>query len=250
MIVRDVLEPVADGFDAHQSVAPDLREADHATGHPRVTRELRFRCRCHPCLHVASPRAGSLGREPSRTQPRHPYARPMGIVDDLLAHPGLYLGIDAVAGTDLRGAARMVVTGLPGRSGVTLDYEVLNPAVPERIRGHVEHTLLARTHDGGAVMVIGHPHADSIAILRETDPGTFELGAEGSPFPMRVLAVDARPRAPPTFLVVRATRRRGGRARRLDADASALNESGRAQLGGAAWRSARKSDGAVPPQSQ
>ncbi len=111
----------------------------------------------------------------------------MGIVDELLANPGLYLGIDEVAGTELRGAARMVVTPLPGRSGVTLDYEVLNPAVPERLRGHVEHTLVARTHDGGAVMVIGHPHADSVAILRETDPGTFELGDEPSPFPMKVV---------------------------------------------------------------
>jgi hypothetical protein len=111
----------------------------------------------------------------------------MGIVDELLANPGLYLGIDEVAGTELRGAARMVVTPLPGRSGVTLDYEVLNPAMPERLRGHVEHTLVARTHDGGAVMVIGHPHADSVAVLHETDPGTFELGDEPSPFPMKVV---------------------------------------------------------------
>src|SRR5258706_7058608 len=110
----------------------------------------------------------------------------MTIVDDLLAHPGLYLGIDSVAGSDLRGAARIDVAPLPGGSGVTLDYEVLNPAHPDRIRGHVEHTMVARTHDGGTVMVIGHPHADSVAILREAAPGTFELGAEGSPFPMKV----------------------------------------------------------------
>jgi hypothetical protein len=111
----------------------------------------------------------------------------MSIVDDLLAHPGLYIGIDSLSGTELRGAARMVVTRLPGGAGVTFDYEVLNPSTPDRIRGHVEHTVLARTHDGGAVMVIGHPHADTVAILRETEPGTFELGSEGSPFPMRVI---------------------------------------------------------------
>jgi hypothetical protein len=110
----------------------------------------------------------------------------MAIVDELLAHPGLYIGIDTVSNSDLRGAARIVVTPLPGGAGVTLDYEIFNPATPERIRGHVEHTVLARTHDGGAVMVIGHAHAQSIAILREAAPGTFELGAEGSPFPMRV----------------------------------------------------------------
>jgi hypothetical protein len=110
----------------------------------------------------------------------------MTIVDDLLAHPGLYIGIDSVAESDLRGAARMVVTPLPGGAGVTLDYEIFNPATPQRIRGHVEHTMLARTHDGGVVMVIGHPHAQSVAILRETEPGIFKLGAESSPFPMKV----------------------------------------------------------------
>ena len=110
----------------------------------------------------------------------------MTIVDDLLAHPGLYIGIDTVAGSDLRGAARIVVTPLPGGAGVTLDYEIFNPATPQRIRGHVEHTMLARMHDGGLVMVIGHPHAQSVAILWEAEPGTFELGAESSPFPMKV----------------------------------------------------------------
>src|SRR2546423_14562083 len=113
----------------------------------------------------------------------------MTIVDDLLANPGLYIGIDTVANSDLRGAARIVVTPLPGGSGVNLDYEVLNAAVADGrpIRGHVEHTMLARTHDGGAGMVIGHAHANSVAILPETQPGTFELGTEGSPFPMKVM---------------------------------------------------------------
>jgi hypothetical protein len=110
----------------------------------------------------------------------------VSIVDDLIAQPGLYLGIDAVAGSDLRGAARIVVTPLPGGAGVTLDYDILNPAQPDRIRGHVEHSIVARTHGGGAVMVIGHVHADSVAILRETEPGVFELGDEPSPFPMKV----------------------------------------------------------------
>lgn len=110
----------------------------------------------------------------------------MTIVDDLLEAPGLYVGIDNSAGSDLQGAARIVVTPLPGPAGVTLDYEVLNPTMPDRVRGHIEHTMLARTHDGGTVMVIGHEHAPSVAILRETKPGVFELGAEGSPFPMKV----------------------------------------------------------------
>lgn len=115
------------------------------------------------------------------------YRSVMTIVDDLLANPGTYVGLDTVPGADSRGAARIVVSPLPGASGVTLDYEVFNPTTPERVRGHVEHTILARTHGGGAVMVIGHNHADSVAILRETEPGTFELGSEPSPFPMKVV---------------------------------------------------------------
>jgi hypothetical protein len=110
----------------------------------------------------------------------------MGIVDDLLANPGMYYGTTHDATSDRREAARMAVTPLPGGAGVVLEYEVLN-ANPERVRGHAEHTLLARTNDGGTVMVIGHIHAPSAAILREAEPGTFELGPEGSPFPMKVV---------------------------------------------------------------
>ena len=36
-------------------------------------------------------------------------------------------------------------------------------------------------------MVIGHPHADSVAVLRETEPGVFEPGDEPGAFPMRVV---------------------------------------------------------------
>lgn len=110
----------------------------------------------------------------------------MGIVEDLLAHPGIYLGIDRDAGSRGSSAARIAVTPLPGRAGVTLDYETFNPNNPERIRGHAEHAVLAHTHDGGALLVTGHLHADSVAILRESEPGVFELGAEGSPFPVRI----------------------------------------------------------------
>jgi hypothetical protein len=75
---------------------------------------------------------------------------------------------------------------LPGRSGVTLDYETFNIGTASRIRGHHEHAVLARAHEGPAILVTGHQHAPSVAVLRETDPGVFELGAEGSPFPMKI----------------------------------------------------------------
>jgi hypothetical protein len=111
----------------------------------------------------------------------------MAIVDDLLANPGLYVGSDELAGSDHTGVARIVVTPLPGRSGVTLDYEVVNTAAPQNGRSHVEHTMIARTHEGSTIMVIGHPHADSVAVLRETEPGVFEPGDEPAAFPMKVV---------------------------------------------------------------
>jgi len=110
----------------------------------------------------------------------------MGIVDDLLQHPGLYLGIDRDTEHAGEAAARILVTLLPGRAGVALDYETFNAANPDRVRGHYEHALLARAHVGPAILVTAHSHADTVAVLRETDPGVFELGDEGSPFPMKI----------------------------------------------------------------
>jgi hypothetical protein len=72
----------------------------------------------------------------------------MTIVDDLLANPGLYIGLDQLTGGDHTGVARVVVTPLPGRSGVTFDYDVVNVATPASGRSHVEHTMIARTHWG------------------------------------------------------------------------------------------------------
>lgn len=136
-------------------------------------------------------RLGSWGHGPGLPDTRAgvdaaDYGVAVAVVDDLLSNPGLYLGIDTVVGTDHRGAARIVVTPLPGGSGVTLDYEVLNPAMPEGVRGHLEHTVVARTDDGSTLMLIGHTHAETLTVLRETTPGTFEVGPEGSPYPMKV----------------------------------------------------------------
>ena len=111
----------------------------------------------------------------------------MGIVDDLLANPGLYVGRDTVAGTDLVGAARILVSTLPGGAGVSLDYEVLNGLSPGPVLGHVEHTLVGAVDDGRTVMVIAHTHGAAITILDETEPGVFEPGIAPVPFPMKVV---------------------------------------------------------------
>jgi hypothetical protein len=113
--------------------------------------------------------------------------RSVGIVDDLLAHPGLYVGVDRVSNADRIGAARILVTPLPGRAGVTLDYEIFNPSTPERLHGHIEHTMIGRSHEGPNLMVISDMHAASLAILRETGPGVFELCGEPAAYPMKVV---------------------------------------------------------------
>ena len=110
----------------------------------------------------------------------------MGIVDDLLKHPGLYLGIVHDLGDGGEAAARILVTPLPGSAGVALDYETFNYANRDRIRGHHEHAILARAHAGPTMLITAHMHAVSAALLRESEPGVFELGPEGSPFPMKI----------------------------------------------------------------
>ncbi len=111
----------------------------------------------------------------------------MGIVDDLLASPGLYVGTDTVVGTDLVGAARIAVAPLPGRAGVSLDYEVLNGLAPGPVLGHVEHTVVGTADDGTTIMVIAHTHGEGITILRETEPGVFVPGDVPPPYPMKVV---------------------------------------------------------------
>ena len=111
----------------------------------------------------------------------------VGIVDDLLAHPGLYIGKDTVVGTDRAGTARILVTSLPGGAAVSLDYEVLNPEAQGPVVAHLEHTIIGKADDGTAVMVVAHTHGDGIAILRETEPGVFEPGDIPAPYPLKVV---------------------------------------------------------------
>ena len=138
----------------------------------------------------------------------------MGIVDDLLEHPGLYVGRDAVVGSDQVRTARIVVTKLPGGAGVSLDYEVLHAMEPGSGLGHAEHTVIGRADDGEAIMVIAHTHGAGITILRETAPGAFEPGDGPVPYPMKVVVSVPRTRSAPPRLVARTERRSGRRARR------------------------------------
>ena len=116
----------------------------------------------------------------------------MGIVEDLLANTGTYIGVDRETERGGESAAKIVVAALPGGAGVMLDYETFNPANPERLRGHAEHAIIGRTHGGGAILVTGHSHGDSVTVLREREPGVFVMGDEPSAFPVSIsIAVPA-----------------------------------------------------------
>ena len=114
----------------------------------------------------------------------------MSIVDQLIENPGVYLGVgrdpQAQRGQPHGQAARVVVSPLPGAAGVTIDYETFDPANPGRLRPHIEHCVIGRTVDGGSILVSGHSHADTVAVLRETAPGQFVSGEEPVAFPMAI----------------------------------------------------------------
>ena len=114
----------------------------------------------------------------------------MSIVDQLIQNAGVYLGLGVDpqdTGTRPRAqGARVVVAPLPNGSGVTVDYETFNPASPNRLQPHREHVVIGRLQGGGAILVSGHSHADTVAVLRETSPGEFAMGDEPGAFPMAV----------------------------------------------------------------
>jgi hypothetical protein len=74
------------------------------------------------------------------------------LVAQLLAQTGLYVGTDRDPTRDDRApqVARIMVTALPGRSGVMFDYEGLSQN-QERPRPHSEHAVLGRTSNGLAL---------------------------------------------------------------------------------------------------
>ena len=41
-------------------------------------------------------------------------------------------------------------------------------------------------HGGGAILVTGHSHGDSVTVLRESEPGVFVMGDEQSAFPVAI----------------------------------------------------------------
>ena len=108
------------------------------------------------------------------------------LVDQLLVQTGLYVGTDRDPTTDERPpqVARIVVTALPGRSGVMFDYEGLS-LNQERPRPHSEHAVLGRTSNG-LVLYSANIHAPVLMELRETEPSYFEAVEGATPFPLAI----------------------------------------------------------------
>jgi hypothetical protein len=112
------------------------------------------------------------------------------LVDRLLAQTGLHVGRSQQVPEQLEAVARIMVTALPGRSGVTFDYEGLSQN-QERPRPHSEHAVLGRTSSGLALYT-AHIHgggvwrAPVLTELRETEPGYFEAVEGASPFPLTI----------------------------------------------------------------
>lgn len=109
------------------------------------------------------------------------------LVDLLLGQTGLHVGTSTETREDAAPqAARIMVTALPGRSGVTFDYEGLNLLTThERPFGHAEHAVLARTATGLALFS-ANIHAPLLMELRETEPGNFEASTGAAPFPLAI----------------------------------------------------------------
>ena len=112
---------------------------------------------------------------------------PDDLVDQLLAQTGLHVGTSRDTREDAAPqVARILVTPLPGRSGVTFDYEGLTVLTNQkRPFGHSERAVLGRTSSGLALYT-AHIHAPVLTELRETEPGDFEAVEGASPFPLAI----------------------------------------------------------------
>jgi hypothetical protein len=108
------------------------------------------------------------------------------LIDRLLAQTGLYVGTDRSPTRDYPApqVARIVVSALPGRSGVMFDYEGLSLNQESRVP-HLEHAVLGRTSNGVALYT-ANIHAPVLIELRETEPGYFEAVEGASPFPLAI----------------------------------------------------------------
>ena len=117
----------------------------------------------------------------------------MSIVDELLAMPGCYTGRGWFAPDERPPrVARLVVTILPGASGVACDYEVLS--MDGEVK-HREHSMLARGAGGDTYLLVAHASDDKTILLHEVEAGLFAERQEG-PFHEGQMAIRIEVREP------------------------------------------------------
>lgn len=108
----------------------------------------------------------------------------MDLLATLLSAPGTYVGtgqdFGEPAGERKAWIARIVITPLPGKASVAVDYEGFSQ---DGVRFHVEHTVIGRLPDG-LVLVVSHSHGDTVLVLHEDSPGRFVDRDKTSPFPV------------------------------------------------------------------
>jgi hypothetical protein len=109
------------------------------------------------------------------------------LVDQLLEHPGTYVGAQGMPHGDEKSdaapsVARIEVSPLPGKSGVMMAYQVISPTDGVV---HDEHAVLARTK-GGVTLVTSHTHDEVTVVLQESEPGYFPAAEGATSFPMAI----------------------------------------------------------------
>lgn len=105
------------------------------------------------------------------------------LLDTLLANPGLYIGIGTEPDDGSMTVARIVVTPLPNRASVAIDYEARHPANPTQWS---EHAILGSTHDGKLMLISSNEADNTLTFLYEDTPGFFVNRPDEARFPIGI----------------------------------------------------------------
>ena len=105
----------------------------------------------------------------------------MSVLETLLANTGLYTGTSTEHDGSVS-VARIMVSRLPNRASVAIDYEARHAENPNQ---WVEHAVLGRDFGGGLVLVTSCPPDESLLILRPhmDDASFFVNNPSESKFP-------------------------------------------------------------------
>lgn len=117
----------------------------------------------------------------------------MSVLETLLANPGLYTGTSTEHDGSVS-VARIVISPLPNRASVSIDYEARHAANPNQ---WVEHAILGRDLGGALVLITSCPPDESLLVLRPNpdDESFFVNDPAASKFPAGIRVECAQPGA-------------------------------------------------------